>query len=243
MAWMAMRSRRQRLVVLLLGMVVAANVRSMATDPVDQSIRQFLAQDEGLHQYRAIRRLEAENGSRRGWLEVVTEYSPETGFRYETTAEGGSDYIRDKVLRAVLDGERDLIAQGEASRFALAPSNYLFQPNGVDADGLANVLLSPRRKAPVLVTGTMFLQPADGDLVRLQGRLVKNPSVWVKNVDIIRTYERIGGAVVPTAFESTAQLRLLGQATLRMNYVYSEIDGRPVTPDAQPLSAGDESHR
>ena len=98
----------------------------------------------------------------------------------------------------------------------------------MDAEGLANILLSPRRRERVLVSGTMFLQPSDGDLVRVQGRLAKSPSFWVKNVDVIRSYERIAGAIVPVALESSAEVRLLGQAKLRMTYVYSEIDGHPV---------------
>jgi hypothetical protein len=137
--------------------------------------------------------------------------------------------IRAKVLRAVLRGEREVIRQGDTARSSLVRANYTFQPNGVDEDGLANVLLSPRRKEPVLVDGTMFLQPSDGNLVRLEGRLAKSPSFWVKNVDIVRKYERIGGVVMPVALESKAQVRLLGgAATLRMTYIYSEIDGRSV---------------
>jgi hypothetical protein len=132
------------------------------------------------------------------------------------------------VLRAVLDGERDVIAKGETARSSLARSNYNFQGNGVDSDGLANVLLSPRRKERVLLSGTMFLRRLDGDLVRLQGRLAKSPSFWIKNVDIIRTYERIDGAVVPVALETKAQVRFLGAATLRMTYVYLAIDGQPI---------------
>jgi hypothetical protein len=225
---MALPPRHQRLVILLLSMVVAPTVRATVPDAADHSIGQFLAQDDTLHAYRAARRLEAENGSRRGWLEAVTEYSPSTGFRYKVTAEGGSGYIRTQVLRAVLDGEQDVIAKGEAAHSALARTNYIFQANGVDAEGLANVLLSPRRKERVLLAGAMFLRPPDGDLVRLQGRLAKSPSFWLKNVDIVRTYKRIGGAVVPVALESKAQVRFLGAATLRMTYLYSEIDGRQV---------------
>ena len=209
-------------------MSIPPSVRATVPDVADHSIRQFLAQDDTQHTYRAARRLEAENGSRRGWIEAVTEYSPSTGFRYEITAEGGSKYIRAKVLRAVLDGERDVIAQGETARLALARSNYIFEANGVDAEGLANILLSPRRRERVLVSGTMFLQPRDGALVRVQGRLAKSPSFWVKNVDVIRSYERIAGAIVPVELESNAEVRLLGQARLRMTYVYSEIDGHPV---------------
>ena len=63
---------------------------------------------------------------------------------------------------------------------------------------------------------------------RLQGRLAKNPSFLVKNVDVVRKYERIDGVIVPVSLESTAQLRFLGEATLRMTYSYSEIEGRPV---------------
>lgn len=191
-------------------------------------MRQFLQQDLTQHPYRAVRRLEAENGGRRGWLEAVTEYSIENGFSYEVTAEGGSSLVRSKVLRAVLDGERELIADADGARSSLAAANYAFQPNGVDHDGLANILLSPKRKEPTLVSGTMFLEPEDGALVRVQGRLAKSPSFWVKDVHIVRTYRRIQGVVVPIALESTAQVRMMGPATLRMTYVYAEIDGHGV---------------
>jgi hypothetical protein len=33
---------------------------------------------------------------------------------------------------------------------------------------------------------------------------------------------------MPVSLESNAQLRLFGDATLRVTYAYSEIDGRPV---------------
>jgi hypothetical protein len=180
-----------------------------------------------------MRRLEAENGTRTGWLEAVTEYSPETGFRYEVTAEGGSGYIRTKVLRAVLEGEQEAIARGETGRSSIGRANYTFQANGVDEDGLANVLLSPLRKERILVSGKMFLQPEDGRLVRLRGHLAKSPSFWIKNVEIVRSYERIAGTVVPVALESQAQIRLLGLAKLHMTYAYSNVDGRPVDSTSQ----------
>lgn len=220
--------RRPRLAVVLLALALASNARATIPDAADHSIRQFLAQDATQRPYRAVRRLEAGNGSHIGWIEAVTEYSPESGFRYEIRAEGGSSLIRTKVLKAVLDGERDVIERGEAARSSLAPSNYTFQANGIDSDGFANVLLSPRRKERVLVSGMMALNATDGALVRLQGRLAKSPSFWVKDVDIVRTYERIDGSVVPVALETTAHVRFLGQATLRMTYDYSEIDGRHV---------------
>jgi hypothetical protein len=214
--------------MLLLAIVVASSARATVPDAAEQTITQFLSQDDAQPAYRAVRRLEAENGTRKAWLEALTEYTPAAGFHFQITAEGGSGYIRSKILTAVLEGEREVIANGETARSSLALANYRFQGNGIDAEGFANVLLMPRRKDRVLVAGTMFLKPTGGDLVRLQGRLAKSPSFWIKDVDIVRTYERIGGTVVPVALETKAQVRFLGEATLRMTYVYMDIDGRPV---------------
>src|SRR5207248_7548232 len=190
--------------------LAGAGVGATVPDPADGSIRRFLAQNDIPHAYRALRRLEAENGDRSGWIEAQTEYSPLRGFSYAITAQGGSSYIRGRILLAVLEGERDIMSQGDIARSALAQSNYEFHPQGVDADGLANVLLSPRRKDPVLVAGLLFLHAADGDPVRLQGRLAKSPSFWVKNVDIVRKFARINGAIMPVDLRSNAEIRWFG---------------------------------
>lgn len=222
--------RRATVLIALLALGIAPHVRATDPNPADRSIRRFLEADDKEPAYRAVRRLEAENGGRSGWLEAITEYSPEHGFRYEVTAEGGSGSIRSHVLRAVLDAEREAIERNEITRSSLDRRNYAFEPSGVDADGLANIRLTPRRRDHVLVLGTLFLQPDEGTLVRLQGRLAKSPSFWVKDVDIVRAYERINGAILPVSLESHAQLRLLGTGTMRMTYVYSEVDGRAVNP-------------
>lgn len=218
------------LALVLLTTMAPPAARATNTNAADNSIELFLSRDDGQPAYRATRHIEAQNGDRVGWIDAVTEYSPATGFRYEITAEGGSSYIRSKVLRPVLDGEREVIAQGEADRSALARENYTFEANGVDENGLANVLLKPRRKERVLVSGTLFLQPHEGEPRRLEGRLAKSPSFWIKNVDIVRTYDRVGGVVVPVGLESNAQLRMFGTGSLRITYVYTEINGRPVPP-------------
>ena len=92
-------------------------------DPADRSIRQFLAHDDPQqHPYRAARRLEAENGDRKAWLEALTEYSDTSGFSYRITGEGGSNYLVHKVLRPVLEGERQAIEDVAASKNILSRS-------------------------------------------------------------------------------------------------------------------------
>jgi hypothetical protein len=220
--------RRSRLLMLVLALSAGSTTFATPPDSLDSPTERFLSQTSRQPSYRATRRLEAANGSRKGWLEASTTFSTETGFSYQILRGGGSDYIRNNVLKAVLDGERDMIARGEADRSTLVRANYTFQPSGIDADGFAKVLLTPRRQERALLAGAMFLRPAEGELVRLQGRLAKNPSFWVRDVDIVRRYRRINAAVVPITMDSKAHVRFLGAATFSMTYDYIEINGRPV---------------
>ena len=222
----------------LLPVLIAAAARVLvaSVDTPNSPVQRFLAQDDPWPDYRAERWLEAEAAGRYGWIKVVTSYSEKIGFLYEIMAEGGSGLIRAKVLLPLLDGEREAIVQGEARRSSLDMANYTFCETGIDEAGLASVLVTPRRKERFLVSGTMFLRPADGDLVRLQGRLAKSPSFWLKRVDIVRRYDRIGGVIVPVALESQARMLLGGSASLKMIYTYLEINGRPVAPKT-PSSA------
>jgi len=209
-------------------MTLVAGTRADVPTAAEASIRQFLAQQAPLPAYHAARRLEAENGDRSGWLEADTAYSAQRGFSYTITAQGGSGFVRERILKAVLDGERELIARGNAGHGALSLVNYTFDAAGIDAEGLANVLLSPRRRDDLLVAGTLFLRQRSGDPVRLQGRLVKSPSFWVKNVDILWSYGKFDRATMPVALHSSAEIRFFGPASLSVTYRYSEIAGHPV---------------
>jgi hypothetical protein len=210
--------------------VPGVGARETADAAAADSMQRFLERESQDHHYRALRRLEAENRGRSGWLEAWTTLQPGESFRYDIVSEGGSAYIRSRVLRGLLEGEREAIEGGERERSALATTNYMFESEGMDPTGLVRIALVPRRREGMLVAGAMFLRPGDGELVKIEGRLARNPSFWVKQVDITRTYARIGGAVLPVSMESRAQLRLLGPASMRMTYKYAEIDGRSIPP-------------
>jgi hypothetical protein len=212
----------------------------MVAPPSDQAaaaLRQFFAGARPAHQYRASRRLEATGSGRGAWLDVQTEFSASTGLRYHVTSEGGSGYIRSRVLRSLLDEEQRLVARNGGSAVALAPDNYQFTPEGMTEEGLAVVRIEPLRKAHSLLDGRMFLT-LDGDLLRVEGRLAKNPSFWVTRTTVVRWYRRINGALMPVWVETTAQLRLLGASTLRMTYRYSHVDDREVADDFSTKGSG-----
>jgi hypothetical protein len=193
------------------------------------ALEMFLARPAGAHPYRASRSLEASGSGQRGWMDVETDFAVASGLRYEVTAEGGSGYIRSRILRSLLEEEQRIIAQGEESRVAISRANYEFGPEGVNEEGLAIVSIRPLRKDRSLISGRMFLTAVTGDLVRVEGRLARNPSFWLTRVTLVRSYQPIEGVVMPVSLETIGRLRLLGSSSLRMTYRYSHIDDRPVS--------------
>jgi len=175
--------------------------------------------------YRAFRRLEAQGMGQVGWLEAWTELHNNV-FRYEVTAEGGSDGVRGRVLRKILENEQHAWANGEVQRSELTPENYEFERSPDQPGGLLKVLLKPRRKGQLMLDGAMFLAREAAQLVRVEGRAVINPSFWIKRVDITKRYQRIAGCNVPVNVESIASIRFAGKATFRMSYQYASINGQ-----------------
>src|ERR1051325_1457437 len=188
---------------------------AVSRDDGHAAMKQFLARQTTMHPYSGSRRLEASGSGQRAWLDVQTDFTWSTGFRYRVTAEGGSGYIRARVLRSLLDEEQQLLARGGAPPVAISTANYQFAPEGVDDDERAVVGLRPLRKDRALIGGRMFLT-LDGDLLRVEGQLAKNPSFWLTRVRGVRAYRQINGALMPVSLDSTAQMRLLDPPLWRL---------------------------
>jgi hypothetical protein len=196
----------------------------------DNPISRFFSRaEQPLNQYRALRRMHAyseKSAKYEAWLDAWTELK-DGRFSYEIVSERGSDTVRSKVLRAMLEREQELINSGDANKGDLTTANYEFSEGGRDADGAAVVQIKPRRNDVLLVDGRAVLNER-GELVRIEGKLAKNPSFWTSLVNIVRRYARIGGVRVPVATETTAKVKFVGTAQMEVVYDYHSINGRQV---------------
>jgi len=228
----------RRLICTLVMLDIVSGVTAALRAETSPILQRFFAIDDASpRSYRALRHLEAENGrfDSTAWMDVWTE-ADVSGFRYEIVAEEGSDYIRTRVFRETLRSERAIWASGAPDRAGFTSQNYIFEDRGSRDDGLARLTVKPRRKDILLVDGSIFLDPRDGDLIRLEGRLSKSPSFWARRVDIVRRYQRIAGVRMPIALESVASLLIAGTSTFRMTYDYETVNGQRVG-DPQPRRA------
>jgi len=219
------------LVVAVACAVASVQVYARAVQHNPSVLQRFLARaEEPPIEYRALRRLEADNPHfhQSAWMTAWTESDRVNGFRFTVVAEGGSSYVRSRVLRAALEGEQRIWANHEPQRASFSHENYTFDAGAASPDGLASLSVKPRRKDILLVEGAIFLQPSDCDLARIEGRLSKTPSFWTRRVDVVRRYERMAGVRVPVSIESTAHVLIAGRSTFKMTYEYETINGQHV---------------
>ncbi len=227
-----------RIVVLCVSLVVggAATLGGQAVEDsssVEARVVQRFLTSAGapLTSYRAHRTLDASTrgGRMHARLTAWTWIDDYGRFDYQIIEESGTAIIRNRVLRAALDAERKMINDGDSHRGALNEANYDFEALPSPEATLVRIALRPKRRDTLLLEGELLVTEDDGDLVLVQGRLVKRPSFWTRRVDIVREYARVGGVRVPRRMESVASVLVAGTSRFSMTYDYQMVNGRPVT--------------
>ncbi|HEY7287684.1 MAG TPA: hypothetical protein VH497_19670 [Vicinamibacterales bacterium] len=203
-------------------------------------LAKFFAPDsKPLRQYRALRTLTAttRGGKMSATMTAWTSLDPEHGFQFKVVSEEGSAIIRRKVLLAALEAEQNAVATGDREQAAITAANYEFLDMSPAPANLVKIDVRPRRKHVMLVDGSLFLEAESADLVRIEGELSRRPSMWTRNVKILREYARVEGVHVPVAMSSTASVLIVGTSTFSMTYKYVEVNGKPTQPRDYPALA------
>lgn len=151
----------------------------------------------------------------------------------------GDNTVKKEVIARYLTAEtqaKDLAA------ISLSPANYKFKFKGLqDRDGRQVYVfqVNPRKKLIGLFKGELWLDEQTCMPVHEQGRLVKNPSVFLKSIEFVRDYELRDGVSYLKHMDSTVNTRIVGKAEIHVSYSnYSKID-----TEAAAVSTGNTEHR
>lgn len=195
----------------------------------DDLVRRFLSQEVvAVTDYVSEREILAYNPKTKSFAEMRIEARLHNrNLSYRVLSQTGSGFILGKVLGGLND-EVEETAKLNPARVAFTEKNYSFTPVGEVNFDLYQLFSKPRRKEHLLIDGSIFVTPT-GDLVRVEGRLVKNPKLLVRNVYLTRVYDKIMGVTLPVYFESEAQIPWAGPSNLTMRYHYLSVNGKPVT--------------
>lgn len=163
--------------------------------------------------------------------EVVAEvdYSPSEGKSYEIQKQSGSKRGEDVVHR-VLQHEVEMAQSKNSAQSAVDPSNYSLDYLGeTNLEGNACYLLAlnPKRNDTELLQGTAWVDQKSFQIRRIQGRMVKNPSWFLKRVNVTIDFSELSGSWLQTRVEAVADVRLIGSQTLRSEILDAHV-GEPL---------------
>jgi outer membrane lipoprotein-sorting protein len=156
-------------------------------------------------------------------MTVQTVYRRGSGKSYTILSESGSEFIRNHVLRTLLDNEKNLNLPGIVEHSWFTSANYEMQlkPGGIQLlDGRECFVLAikPRRKATNMILGTLWVDAKDGSIVQIVGTATQSASIFTGAAQVMRHYVNINGFSMATQARAVSDSFLLGRTTVTIDY-------------------------
>jgi len=181
-----------------------------------------------LQQYSVTRtyQIKSSSGKVRAETQVLMQYRAPGVKEFKVLSEGGSGIIRGRVFKPLMDSEVETAAGRSRSDSSINPANYNFEVIGeesVDGHQCIVVQATPTRDDKYLFKGKVWIHATEFAVVRIEGQPARTPSWWIKQVDFVRRYQKIGQFWLPAQDESTSQVRVFGTYTLTVSHYSYEM--------------------
>jgi hypothetical protein len=171
--------------------------------------------------------------SEHGRLTAVRSLLPFGRPEFHVVAAEGDRTVRQQVIARYLSAEADA-ANLSAASVAITPANYRFRyASSISDDSKRTYVfeITPRKKRTGLIKGELWIDAATGVAVRLTGRLVRTPSIFVRRMNVTRDTLLRDGVAYAKRTRLEIDTRLVGRANLT-------ITERPYAPEAGDDAGG-----
>lgn len=194
-----------------------------APEIVERMVRADNARLAALSGYTGMRRYRFENKrlDKRAAMTVRVSCDSTGAKTFDVIAESGSGFVRDRIIRKMIDAEREASQKGEREQTRIIPGNYEFRLTGTDSsDGRQTYVLeiSPKTQNKFLIRGRIWVDAEDFAITRIEGSPAKSPSFWIRSVRVVHRYERSGRFWLPVMNESRAKARIFGETDVAIEY-------------------------
>jgi hypothetical protein len=155
---------------------------------------------------------------------------------FQIVSESGSELMRNRVLKAAMEAEKESLRKDNRERTTLTPDNYEFALDAVEGSPPVFYVLkaTPRISNKFLFRGKIWVNPQDFAVSRVECEPAKNPSWWTKKNQITTTYQKVGDFWLPAHMQSVTDVRIFGRSVLTIDYKdYNLIEARKFRTTAQ----------
>lgn len=140
---------------------------------------------------------------------------PPTEHDFRIIESQGSNH-GEKVVRQILEHEAKA-EKTSPSPTAITTDNYDFASAGRQMFEGVNCYvldLKPKREEPSLIEGRAWIDPNTFAIRKIEGKMAKSPSWWVKDVNLVINFGEMGGIWMQTASHAVADVRMIGKYTV-----------------------------
>jgi hypothetical protein len=163
-------------------------------------------------------------------MTVKTTYKRGTGKSYQILSQSGSGLIVRFGLRPLLDNERAINDPAKVVTSWFTPDNYEMKlkpglTRQIGGRECVAIAMKPKRKAPNMVEGTLWVDARDASIGEIEGVASKSPSVFAGTTQMMRTYTTIKGYAMAQHARAESS-GVFGRTVVTIDYLDYKIETR-----------------
>jgi hypothetical protein len=196
---------------------------------------------EALRAYTVTRRYFCENKRvhKEADLIATMNYTYPDKKEFTVVSRSGSGILQKLVLNRAMESEKEAARADMKKISDINPNNYNFELLNIEQeDGRTLYLLNANPKAPskYRFRGRIWVDAVDFAIVRVQGEPSQNPSWWIKHVEIVQDYEKVGRFWLPLRIRSVSQIRIFGKSVFTIDSSSYQLHDGQTREDAPPAN-------
>jgi hypothetical protein len=195
------------------------NIIVTSSPPAAMALERFIADQPPLNRT-SVETMEIEASlpklNKNGRLRAIRRTLSAHQLEYQVLELSGDSMVNHELIARYLSADKRETELSTAST-AITPANYKFRYVGsvqLHGDLTYMFRIIPHKKKQGLINGILWLDGDTGIAVRLSGYLVKNPSIFLKRVNVTRENCLRDGIVESRTTHLLLETRLVGSARL-----------------------------
>jgi hypothetical protein len=165
-------------------------------------------------------------------MTVKTSYKKGIGKTYAVLSQSGSDLIQRFALRPLLDNEKAINDPAIVEKSWFTSANYQMKlkpgvAQTIDGRNCIALAINPKRKAPNMIEGTLWVDSDDNSIVEVDGVASRSPSVFAGTTKMMRRYANISGYAMAAHARAESNSFLFGRTVVVIDYSDYQIQLRP----------------
>jgi len=156
-------------------------------------------------------------------MTVKMSYKKGVGKDYVILKQSGSSLIQKFGLQPLLENEKSINNPAKVAQSWFTSTNYEMRlkpgiAQTIDGRQCLAIAITPRRKAPNMIDGTLWVDAVNHTLAQVEGVASKSPSVFAGTTKMMRRYTIMQGYAMAIHARAESSSALFGRTVILIDY-------------------------